>query len=64
MAEAGGELDNGSDEVHFNYKTQAGPSRERAEEKAEDSDETNISEDEPGNQLIWPKYWFSKTTQE
>ena len=46
MAEAGGELDNGSDEVHFNYKTQAGPSRERAEEKAEDSDETNISEDE------------------
>ena len=30
----------------FNYKTQVGPSREKAEEKAEDSDETNISEDE------------------
>ena len=46
MAEAGGELDNGSGEVHFNYKTQAGPSREKAEEKSEDYDETNISEDE------------------
>ena len=51
MAEVGSEEETGSSEVLFQYKTQAGPSEDKAEEKAEDSDETEISEDEEPTDL-------------
>ena len=50
MAEAGSDQEAGSDEVLFHYKTQAGPSKEKADDKAENQSETDIHSQ---------KYWVN-----